>query len=743
MDSTHTNGVLQAEPALPLCSAHLAELRASGLNDDTIRAAKIYTEYDAERIKNNLNWKTGGPQKWQHGQALVFPFRSLIGVTIPEYRRVKLSQARQSKATKLRPAKTIKYESPMGMRNYAYFAPDFAELSQDIAAPIFITEGEKKALKLWQEIRRAVVGLVGVWGFALKRERDKDGKAIGDRKLLPELEAINWQGRTVWIVYDSDAKQNAEVRRAETALAEELAKRGATVRIIRLPEGLKGVDDFLVANPVEEFWKLLETAEQAKPLGRDEAAKEAIDDPDGLGRSFMQEEGTNANGELTIRRHRENSYRNDGAVFRETADDEIRAAVHRFVKAKLDQANIDLAASWDGEGEPPNVIKVSRGLITNVLDAIESRVIVPGNISLPVWLGDGAGRPTDVLLMENGLLDLGALLANKSDVLLPHSANWFSTTNFPYKFDPAANCPKWLAFLKRNLEDDRERIAILQEWFGLCLIHDTTFHKFLVLEGDGANGKSVICAVLEAMLGTDNCSFIPLEIFAQRFQLTASVGKLANITAECGEIDRVAEGFLKSFVSGDPMAFDRKNKSPMQCAATARLTMAFNNRPRFSDRSGGLWRRMILMPMRVVIEPPDRVKGMDKPQWWADQGELPGVFCWALVGLARLKQQGGFTQSAICEGALQDYKSECNPARMFFSEMCKKDPCSGVVSESLYAIYREWMTKKGYSPLGDGKFGAEVKREFPQMIRRQASYGGKQAWCYFGIFADGAANVTV
>lgn len=103
--------------------------------------------------------------------------------------------------------------------------------------------------------------------------------------------------------------------------------------------------------------------------------------------------------------------------------------------------------------------------------------------------------------------------------------------------------------------------------------------------------KSVMCSVLTAVLGEGNVSHTPLEAFGLRFSLMPTLGKLANIASEVGELDRVAEGFLKSFTSGDRMQFERKFKEPIEAIPTAKLVLATNNRPRFSDRSGGLWIR--------------------------------------------------------------------------------------------------------------------------------------------------------
>src|SRR5262249_54524254 len=150
---------------------------------------------------------------------------------------------------------------------------------------------------------------------------------------------------------------------------------------------------------------------------------------------------------------------------------------------------------------------------------------------------------------------------------------------------------------------------------------------------EGANGKSVVCAVLQGLLGEGNVSTVPLELFADKFRLAGTLGKLANLVAEVGELDRVAEGQLKAFVGGDAMEFERKFKAAFTARPTARLVLATNNPPAFSDKSDGIWRRMLLLEFGVQIPEEERVAGMDSVGWWAEAGELSGVLNWALAGL--------------------------------------------------------------------------------------------------------------
>jgi hypothetical protein len=69
----------------------------------------------------------------------------------------------------------------------------------------------------------------------------------------------------------------------------------------------------------------------------------------------------------------------------------------------------------------------------------------------------------------------------------------------PYDFQPEADFPQFLAFLQEILEHDQERVALLQQWFGYLLVGDTSLQKFLILVGEGANGKTVIDALARTL----------------------------------------------------------------------------------------------------------------------------------------------------------------------------------------------------------------------------------------------------
>jgi hypothetical protein len=147
--------------------------------------------------------------------------------------------------------KPLRYVQPSAVLPQVYWSLEtpWTKALADKDIPLFITEGEKKA-DCGCKNGFATIGLGGVWNFKSRTV-----------ELIEELATIDWEGRRVYIVYDSDAASNPSVLLAERRLGEQLLSRKAIVLTIRLPEGSTGkvaMDDFIVANGAEEFQRLVD-----------------------------------------------------------------------------------------------------------------------------------------------------------------------------------------------------------------------------------------------------------------------------------------------------------------------------------------------------------------------------------------------------------------------------------------------------------------------------------------------------
>ncbi len=363
----------------------------------------------------------------------------------------------------------------------------------------------------------------------------------------------------------------------------------------------------------------------------------------------------------------------------------------------------------------------------DILLNIAAQTYIEGKCAPPTWL---AGHlPNHLISMGNGLLD------PDTRELHAHSPDFFNFTKLPYNFDPKAECPHWLKFLS-EIQPDADVRALLQEWFGYNLTLDTSYAKFVLFEGEGANGKSVCCTVLKELLGKDNITAVTLEGFnAERtFPLAATLGKLANIVEELNEVDKAQEGLLKQYVSGGAITVEHKNQDPFTLTPTAKLTFATNVLPRFADRSQGLWRRMLLIPFRFqILDESKQDRRLVTPQFW--RAELPGIFNWALEGLRRLKANGYFTEPRAVKEVVNTFRLEMNPAQAFLLENYREtaDPDKSVDTQTLYEEYKEWLEPQGHMALSKTPFNREVRRYFKNVVEGFTRAGGKMQRVWRGL----------
>ncbi|VTR93285.1 Predicted ATPase OS=uncultured Gemmatimonadales bacterium HF0770_11C06 PE=4 SV=1 [Gemmata massiliana] len=440
-------------------------------------------------------------------------------------------------------------------------------------------------------------------------------------------------------------------------------------------------------------------------------------------------------------------------------DDDFSKRAWTLLREECEADHRVAVANWEADGRRnarPKVVKLDGRKVGNAVHAAAAMCHLDGDTTWPLMLAPDAPQPgriprlhpvapqREYIACANGLIDVAELLARGTTTVLPATPLFFTPAALPVKFEPGTQCPKFEAFLGRITDGDTERAAVLQEMAGYLLRYDSHFQTFFVLSGDGSNGKSTFLAALRALVGDWNYSSVPLEEFGERFALSSTLGKLVNAVAEVGEMDRVAEAKLKSFVSGDLMSFDRKNKTPLHTRPTARLLLLTNTLPRFADRTEGVWRRYQLVPFTAVISDSERVRGMSEPEWWAASGELPGILNWALAGLCRLYRQGHFTASRTCEAAKTEHRELCNPHRQFLDEHVKAAPHAQLRTTELFAAYVEWCRQRRYLPLSDGNFGGELRKAFREVRKARPREGRERQHVYVGVtWAEGRPDALL
>jgi hypothetical protein len=274
-----------------LLSQHLDDLRRSGITEATARAVGLYSVDDPAEVARLLGW---GRPAVELGPCMVFLYFEPDGSpmmyrradgTLGQVLRLKPDHPRLDPARNNRP---VKYEQPLGCPNRLYIplgtdpaALRSASPSGSASAPpgapaagqappeapanrrgrprrtatsprqLLVVEGEKKALRLYQE-GLLVVAIGGTWNWTTRPPDDAEARQPGQlRELIADLCNLELAGRDVYLCFDSDAHINAQRHQPVEELARALAARGARVFDVVLPHlpGMEktGPDDYLMA----------------------------------------------------------------------------------------------------------------------------------------------------------------------------------------------------------------------------------------------------------------------------------------------------------------------------------------------------------------------------------------------------------------------------------------------------------------------------------------------------------------
>jgi hypothetical protein len=207
-----------------LASEHRANLQRSGLTDETIRQQKIRA-VPPSMIDLLLGFPTSNVVS-----AYVLPFADPRGGWMEHVRLRVFPPYRDRRGL-------VKYLQPRRSGVRIYFPLATLPAVRHSADPLYVVEGEKKALAVAQT-GLPTVGICGIEAWHL----------AGSSALHPDLDDVGLAGRVVHIIPDADYRTNAAVARAVRGLAQACtARRAASVRIVLVPADCKGVDDFLVS----------------------------------------------------------------------------------------------------------------------------------------------------------------------------------------------------------------------------------------------------------------------------------------------------------------------------------------------------------------------------------------------------------------------------------------------------------------------------------------------------------------
>jgi P4 family phage/plasmid primase-like protien len=314
----------------------------------------------------------------------------------------------------------------------------------------------------------------------------------------------------------------------------------------------------------------------------------------------------------------------------------------------------------------------------------------------------------DLLSVENGTIDL------RTGQLKPHDRNDVITKLAPVRYDPAATCPTFLTFLERVVPDPDVR-EFLQRAVGYSLTGQVCEQCLFFLYGGGANGKSTLLTVLQALLGDYARQAAP-ELLVTRggdrhpTELADLFGARAVMSIEVDEGKRLAETLVKQMTGGDKMKARFMRADFFEWTPTHKLFLAANHRPAIKGTDYAIWRRIHLIPFTVTI-PKDERDGKLPAKLMA---ELSGILNWAVAGCLDWQKNGLGVPQAV-EDATNEYRQEQDVIGEFLTERCVRDAQARDTSKRLWEAWKSWCEDNGEKEGTQKAFGLKLsERGFTQ-----------------------------
>jgi P4 family phage/plasmid primase-like protien len=270
-------------------------------------------------------------------------------------------------------------------------------------------------------------------------------------------------------------------------------------------------------------------------------------------------------------------------------------------------------------------------------------------------------------LKDNNCVNLsnGIYYFNKG--LSEHDLSLRLMTYIDVEYNEKAKCPVWYELLTRVFQSQQEHIDAFEEFIGYAMsaCHYDRFNRFLILDGEGANGKSTLLAIIRKLVGMNNTSSIQLEDLSKdRFMGYNLVNKLINF---CSEEKREAfseTGPLKRLTGNDGVMVQDKGYPAFNYINIAKFIITYNKMPFFPDDSSGMKRRPILIPCEQDFEKYPELKVKD-PVNRIVNSELPGVLLRCIKAYERVLKKGSFTRVVKGEQRVLDMITESDPVRCF------------------------------------------------------------------------------
>ncbi|MGE4681520.1 primase-helicase zinc-binding domain-containing protein [Yersinia enterocolitica] len=168
--------------------------------------------------------------------------------------------------------------------------------------------------------------------------------------------------------------------------------------------------------------------------------------------------------------------------------------------------------------------------------------------------------------------------------------------------DHAPHFWRWLTRAAGQQHEKQERILAA---LYMVLANRYDWQLFLEVTGPGGSGKSVMASIASLLAGKDNTTSATIDTLESSRERASVVGFSLIILPDQERWSGDGAG-IKAITGGDAVAIDPKYRDAYSTHIPAVILAVNNNPMQFSDRSGGVSRRRVILPFPEVIPANER-----------------------------------------------------------------------------------------------------------------------------------------
>ncbi|EQA4283797.1 primase-helicase zinc-binding domain-containing protein [Cronobacter dublinensis] len=207
---------------------------------------------------------------------------------------------------------------------------------------------------------------------------------------------------------------------------------------------------------------------------------------------------------------------------------------------------------------------------------------------------------------RNGVLD------TQSGIFSPHHKSHWLRTLCDVDFTPPVaeetletHAPNFWRWLNRAASQNPQKRDVILAALFMVLANRYDWQLFLEVTGPGGSGKSILAEIATLLAGEDNATSADIDTLEDPRRRASLIGFSLIRLPDQEKWSGDGAG-LKAITGGDAVSVDPKYQNPYSTHIPAGILAVNNNPMRFTDRSGGVSRRRVIIHFPEQIAPQER-----------------------------------------------------------------------------------------------------------------------------------------